>query len=122
MFSDHFPPVRSSHAGKLLLALGAFAIAGQLGAVAMVADGQVKKAELRQTRLVAERQAVAHCLESVAGESRHNCLQQARADFADDALPVVSRNSAADLQTMAVNAPVIMPAGQGLMPVSMVTQ
>ncbi|MDO9405605.1 MAG: hypothetical protein Q7T87_16350 [Polaromonas sp.] len=118
MFSNHLTPVRSSRAGKVLLAVGTLAIAGQLGAVAMVAEGQVKKAELRQSRMAAERLAVAHCLESSVGANRHICLQQARADYGSElVLPVVSRNTAADVQAMAG-----MPASNGLMPVSLVTQ
>lgn len=83
MFSDRLHHVNSGHngiAGKVLLALGGLAIVGQLGAVAMVADGQVRKAELRAYRAVAEQMAVRHCLESSIGATRHGCLLQARAD------------------------------------------
>lgn len=83
MFSDHVRNVNSGHngmAGKVLLAIGGLAIVGQLGAVAMVADGQVKKAEQRASRAIAEHIAVQHCLEASIGATRHSCLQQARAD------------------------------------------
>ena len=83
MFSDHLRKLNTGKnglAGKVLLAAGGLLIVGQLGAVAMVADGQVKKAEQRASRAIAEQVAVQHCLESSVGATRHSCLQQARAD------------------------------------------
>ncbi|RYX93527.1 MAG: hypothetical protein EOO28_18165 [Comamonadaceae bacterium] len=81
MFSDHLRKVNSGNnglAGKLLLAAGGLVIVGQLGAVAMVADGQVKKAEQRASLAMAEQVAVQQCLESSVGATRHSCLQQTK--------------------------------------------
>jgi uncharacterized membrane protein len=79
MISDHFHKIDKASGAGLWVAAGVLVIVCQFIAFVMVAQGQVKKAELREARLALERVAIANCMESSVGAARHNCLQQARA-------------------------------------------
>ena len=79
MFSEHLRKINEIPRRTLLGVAGGFLILCQLGAIAMVADEQVKKAQVRETQRTSERIAAAHCMESTMGAARHSCLQQAKA-------------------------------------------
>lgn len=79
MFSDHLRKIQEIPHKTLLGVAGGFVILCQLVALAMVADEQVKKAQVRETQRISERIATAHCMESSMGAARHSCLQQAKA-------------------------------------------
>lgn len=79
MFSDHLRKIKEIPYKTLLGVAGGFLILCQLVALAMVADEQVKKAQVRDTQRISERIATAHCMESSMGVARHSCLQQAKA-------------------------------------------
>lgn len=80
MFSDHLRKISEVPRRTLLGVAACFVILLQLGAMAMVADGQMKKAQARATLLTSERIAAAHCMERSMGAARHSCVQQARAE------------------------------------------
>jgi len=79
MFSDHLQIINDIPHKTLLGVAGGLVILCQLVAMAMVADEQVKKAQVRETQRTLERIAAAHCMESTMGAARHSCLQQAKA-------------------------------------------
>ncbi|MEO6018110.1 MAG: hypothetical protein ABIP46_12715 [Polaromonas sp.] len=80
MFSDHLPKIEMPKIANLSPKAW-FAIAAglvflcQLVALGMVADGQVKKAQLREAQSGSERLAVARCIETNSAASRNSCLQ-----------------------------------------------
>ena len=78
MFSDHLRKIKEIPHNTLLGMAAGFVILCQLVALAMVADEQVKKAQVRETQRISERIATAHCMESSMGAARHSCLQQAK--------------------------------------------
>jgi len=78
MFSDHLRKINEIPRKTLLGVAGGILILCQLVALAMVADEQVKKAQVRETQRISERIAAAHCMESTMGAARHSCLQQAK--------------------------------------------
>ena len=78
MFSDHLRKINEIPRKTLLGVAGGFLILCQLVALAMVADEQVKKAQVREAQRTSERIAAAHCWESSMGAARHSCLQQAK--------------------------------------------
>lgn len=108
MISDHFrkPETDTISAGTLWAIAGALVIICQLVAFVMVADGQVKKAELRESQLALQRVAIASCLESSIGAARHSCLQQARASdsYVSAGLPVAGGSSIAKIRSPAIGA------------------
>lgn len=123
MFSDHLNKIDNVSTGKLWAIAGGAVILCQLVAFAMVADGQVKKAEVRESRLAFERVAVANCMESSVGAARHACLQQARSSNtyltaeAKGGVPLTSGSQMARNETGLGAAP-NAPALSGMMPVS----
>ena len=82
MFSDHMRKVDNTSGRTLLLVAAILVIVCQLVAMVMVAGGQVKKAELRESNLSFQRFAVARCFEVNTRFDRSSCLQQADADLA----------------------------------------
>lgn len=103
MISGHFQKVHLINSRNLLLLAGMLLIIGQLVAVAMVADGQVKKAQGRNSDVASQKLVVAQCLESSVGSNRQACSRQARVTTqlpdllitgANNAAPVFSSSSA----------------------------
>lgn len=123
MFSDHMNKIDNASTAKLWAIAGGAVILCQLAAFAMVADGQVKKAEVRESQLAAQRVAVANCMESSIGAARHACLQQARSSNtyltaeAKGAVPLASSSQMARNDS-GVGAAANAPALSGMMPVS----
>lgn len=79
MFSAHFQRIDQISYKALLGVATVLVILCQLAAMALVADGQVSKAHLRDARYASERVAIAHCIESSNGVARNNCIQQVQA-------------------------------------------
>lgn len=80
MFSDHMRKSDTTVVRSLLLFGGALVIVCQLLAMAVLADGQVKKAELRESQLTAQRGAMVKCFETSTGFEGYGCLADAYAD------------------------------------------
>lgn len=79
MFSAYFPRIDQISYKVLLGVATVLVILCQLVAMALVADGQVSKAQLRDARYASERVAIAYCIESSSGVARNNCIQQVQA-------------------------------------------
>ena len=79
MFSDHLPKIDEVPNRMLFLAAAGLVILCQLAAMALVVDGQVNSAQVRDALRVSERMAINRCLETSLGTARHNCIQQAKA-------------------------------------------
>ena len=85
MFSDHMRKIDTISGRTLLMLAAGLVIVCQLIAMALVADGQVKKAELRESNLNSQRLAMARCFEVNPRSDRDSCLMQASADTASTA-------------------------------------
>ncbi len=85
MFSDHLRKISEIPHRTLLGVAAGFVILFQLGAIAMVANGQMKKAQARATLLTSERIAAANCVARSTGAERHSCVQRAMAEFQSSA-------------------------------------
>ena len=82
MFSDHMRKIDTTSGRTLLMLAAVLVIVCQLIAMALVADGQVKKADLRESNLNSQRMAMARCFEVNPRFDRDSCLQQASVDTA----------------------------------------
>ncbi len=98
MFSDHIRKVDNASGRTLLLVAAGLVIVCQLVAMALVAEGQVKKAEVRESQLSFQRTATARCFETNSRFDRQSCLDQANADLARS-------DPAAALATASVDTP-----------------
>ena len=76
MFSDHLQKIDRSSGRNLFVIAGALVILCQLVAMAIVADGQVKKAELRESQMTSQRVALAQCFENTFGSARSSCMRE----------------------------------------------
>ncbi|MBC7610779.1 MAG: hypothetical protein H7228_14610 [Polaromonas sp.] len=93
MFSEYMRKIDRTSGRNLLFIAAALVIVCQLVAMALVADGQVKKAEIRESQLSFQRVAMARCFEVKSRFDRDSCMQQVNAE-AGNAAPVVSVVSA----------------------------
>lgn len=84
MFSTHMPQVNAIPREYLYLGAGAVLIVSLLAAIAMVAGGEVKKAQARDAMLASQQTAVAYCVETLRGAALSNCVRHARADMYND--------------------------------------
>ncbi len=78
MFSDHLPKIDRISGRNLFVMAGGLVIACQLVAMTLVAGEQVRKAEIRDSQLVAQRVAIAKCFEGNTRAERQDCMQQAK--------------------------------------------
>lgn len=118
MFSTPMPQVNTVPREYLYLGAGVVLIVSLLAAIAMVASGEVKKAQARDSMLASQHTAVAYCVETLRGAAISNCMRHARADMYNDGAK----------STLAGNdlAGAVMASGQakapadnmGMMPVS----
>ncbi len=76
MISDHFRKVDVISNRTLFLFAGGLVIVCQLVAMALVSDGQVKKAQLRNLGVANQQAAFAQCLETSVGSSMQRCSLQ----------------------------------------------
>jgi hypothetical protein len=116
MFSDHLPKIDELPNKMLFLVAAGLVILCQLVAMAMVVDGQVSMAQVRDASRVSERTAINQCMESSLGVARHNCIQQAKATNT----PVQDGPSAQALADTEESDITALPANpvQGLLPAS----
>lgn len=125
MFSDPKRKIERTDKRSLLLLVGALVIVCQLLAMALLADGQVKKAELRESQLTAQRGAIVKCFETSTGFDLQGCMVDASADGpTNDGAPVgaagglpedVSLGQVAN-KHLEFTAAALLAAIQGLMP------
>lgn len=76
MFSDHLQKVNHFPRIHLLVAAAALVMVCQLVALALVADHQVKQANVRNLQRAAQQVAMADCVERSTGATRHGCIRQ----------------------------------------------
>ncbi len=79
MFSDYLQKIDHISYKALFGVAAVLVILCQLVAMALVVDGQVSKASLRDAQYASERVAIAYCIESNNGVARNNCMQQVQA-------------------------------------------
>ena len=86
---------KNNHGARrsLFFFAAALVIAGQMVAIALLAQGQVQKAALREARLTSQRIAMAQCFESSRRIQRDNCFVlagQAESISAARSVPVLT--------------------------------
>jgi hypothetical protein len=79
MFSDHLKKIDHMPYKTMLGLAACLVILCQLVAMVLVVDGQVRKAEARETSLGSQRMAIAQCNESSPAGARQTCIQQVMA-------------------------------------------
>ena len=77
MFSEHLTPIDKISANKMLLLAAALVVVCMLIAMALVAGGQVQKAELRQLSQANFQSAFASCLQNRQGSALRDCVRLA---------------------------------------------
>lgn len=115
MFSTHLSQSNTVPREYLYSGAGVLLIVGLLVAIASVASGEVKKAEMRESLLASQRSAAAYCVETMRGTALNGCLKQARADSygTPSAVMAVAENT-----VFSLSVPGTPRAGEGFMPVS----
>lgn len=110
---DHMP-------FKTMLALAAcLVIICQLIAMALVVEGQVRKAEARDSSLDSRRTAIAQCNQAGTAAARQSCVQQTQAAFSTPQEPEASvRVQALAISPQLDRADAVAGKEQGLMPAS----
>lgn len=73
MISDHFQKLDLISSRTLFMFAGGLVIVCQLVAMALVSDGQVKKAQLRNLGVASQQAAFAQCLEASVGNGGQRC-------------------------------------------------
>ena len=100
MISDYLQKIDQISYKALFGVAAVLVILCQLVAMALVVDGQVSKAHLRDAQYASERVAIAYCIESSNGVARNNCLQQVQAVTH----PSADIDSRPDVQAVASNS------------------
>jgi hypothetical protein len=120
MFSDHLLKFDEVPSRVLFLLAAGLVVLCQLVAMAMVVDGQVSMAQVRDASRVSERTAINQCMESSLGATRHSCIQQVKAANAPTQ-DGPSTQALADIEESDITA---LPANplQGLLPASFAAQ
>jgi hypothetical protein len=114
MFSSHLPRIHTVPREYLVAGAGLLLVVSLLVGVAMVASGQVRKAELREAMLSSQRTAMVHCLETLGGAELNKCIIQAKASP-----EVVGRTTLADNSgNFSRSTSVSAGSSQGLIPVA----
>ena len=109
MLSDHFRKVDVISNRTLFLFAGGLVIVCQLVAMALVSDGQVKKAQLRNLGVASQQAAFAQCLETSVGNSMQRCSLQVSAAgrlpaLSEKVVPIELQANVAQASTFAVVA------------------
>ena len=100
MFSDHLSKIDRAPTKTLLMVAGGLVIICQLVAMAMVAGGQVEKAQLREANQASLMAATVWCLQSSRGAAVSEC----------------GRTSAIFTNSSGVEQPTLAPSGINLVP------
>lgn len=74
MFSAHLKPIDKMSSSKMLLLAAALVLVCLLIAMALVAGGQVQRAELRQLNQANFQSAFANCLQNRQGSALRDCV------------------------------------------------
>lgn len=114
MFSSHLPKVHSVPREYLFAGAGLVLVVSMLIGIAMVASGQVKKAEQRASMLASQRIAMVQCMETLGGAELNKCIIQAQAAPDAGGRITLADNSASFSRSTAVSA----GSSQGLIPVA----
>lgn len=99
MISDSLKKMDEMPHKSMLLVAAVLVIVCQLVAMALVVDGQVKRAEARDSALDSQRIAVFQCNESGSVATRQSCIQQAMGALSALNQPKVSNQ----VQAMAIS-------------------
>ena len=115
MFSSHLPKVHTVPREYLFAGAGLLLVVSMLVGIAIVASGQVKKAELRESMLASQRIAMVQCMETLGGAELNKCIIQAQASpEAVGRSTTVADNSGSFSRSTSVSA----GSSQGLIPVA----
>lgn len=116
MFSSHLPKVHTVPREYIFAGAGLLLVVGLLVGIAMVASGQVKKAELRESMLASQRTAVVQCMETLGGAELNKCMIQAQAspELVARTTTTLADNSASFSRSLAVST----GSSQGFIPVA----
>ena len=117
MFSDHLPKIDHTARHNLFVIAAALVMVCQLVAMVVVADGQVKKAEVRESQMQSQRLVVAQCLENTKGAALSSCTAPVYSDNRQD-----SSMSQVDDRTEGRRQSTQGSANDGLMAVSFPTR
>ncbi len=109
MFSDHLQIIDNAPAKKMLFVAAGLVLVCQLVAMALVAEGQVEKAHVREASQASFQAAMASCIESSRGIDLNDCARlvppnavQASASQSTGLLPAkTGPGSGADSQGLA---------------------
>ncbi|MBA4329832.1 MAG: hypothetical protein C0428_16525 [Polaromonas sp.] len=121
MFSSHLPKVHTVPREYLFAGAGLLLVVGMLVGIAMVAGGQVKKAEQREAMLASQRTAMVQCLETLGGAELNKCIIQAQASPDAVGRTTVADNSGSGSGSFSRNTAVSAGSSQGLIPVAFST-
>ena len=94
MLSKQFQKIERTSSRNLFLIAAGLVIVCQLVAMALVADGQVKKASLREAQISAQNVALASCFETGSRFDRSNCMRQLQADNPSAAINTMASDGA----------------------------
>jgi hypothetical protein len=98
---------------------GIAVIFGLLIGIAIVASGEVKKAQARDSLLASQKSAMTYCVENLRGAAFNACMQQARAEtFNDGSRTSVADNIAKNGAVLAGGTLTTPTNSQSLMPAS----
>ena len=76
MFSDHTKKIDRNGVRVFFTVFGVIGIVGLLAAIAMLTDGEVRKAESRKSQMTTQRVALAQCFENAFGIASSNCTRE----------------------------------------------
>lgn len=103
MFSSHLPPMNIVPRVNIFAGAGLLLVVSMLAGIAMVASGQVRKAELRELQLVSQRSAVGACRETLGGLALKKCILQTKASPDPAGSTAVSAGSSQGLIPLALS-------------------
>lgn len=118
MFTSHMPPVNQIPRQYFYLGAGVALIVGLLVGMAVVASGEVKKAQARDLVLASQKNAMTYCVENLRGSAFNACMQKARADSFNDGSRSNLATGAKGDAILAGGAAPVSAGSQGLMPIS----
>lgn len=101
MFSDHLKKIDHMPYKTMLGMAACLVILCQLVAMVLVVDGQVRKAEARDSSRGSQRLAIDRCNEASSAATRQSCIQQTMAASS----PPHDSETATQVQALANSAP-----------------